>query len=202
MHTLTGFVDYIKANVDALELKNHVIVVENPGEASLYSAITGRDRKRDLVAVAALDKGLQSYRFGQYQQVEEFVISLNSLFEESMDREKVINYVSRVKGGTGFTLDDDGVTQVAEVSRGVSGALTEKESAPKIVGLKPYRTFRDIDQPVSNFLMRLKLIDTESHIVGVCLYEADGGRWRDTVVQTIKEFLNKELADLGVAIIA
>jgi hypothetical protein len=202
LHTLTGLVDYIKANVDALELKNHIIVVENPGEVSLYSAMFGKDRKRDLVAVAALDKGLQSYRFGQYQQVEEFIISLNSLFEESKDREKVINYVSRVKGGTGFTLADDGVTQVAEVTKGISGAITEKESAPKIVGLKPYRTFRDIEQPVSEFLMRLRLIDTDEHIVGVCLYEADGGRWRNTAVQTIKEFLNKELADLGVAIIA
>jgi hypothetical protein len=202
LHTLTGLVDYIKANVDALELKDHIIVVENPSEVSLYSAMFGKDRKRDLVAVAALDKGLQSYHFGQYQQVEEFVISLNSLFEESMDREKVIRYVSKVKGGTGFALDDDGVTQVAEVTKGVSGALTGKESAPKIVGLKPYRTFRDIDQPVSEFLMRLKLIDTDEHIVGVCLYEADGGRWRNTAVQTIKEFLNKELAALEVAIIA
>jgi hypothetical protein len=202
LHTLTGFVDYIKANVDDLKWKTHIIVVENPGEVSLYSAMFGKDRKRDLVAVAALDKGLQSYRFGQYQQVEEFIIALNSLFEESKDREKVITYVSRVKGGTGFSLADDGVTQVAEVSKGVSGAITEKESAPKIVGLKPYRTFRDIEQPVSEFLMRLKLIDTDDHIVGVCLYEADGGRWRNTAVKTIKAFLNKELADLGVAIIA
>jgi hypothetical protein len=202
LHTLTGFVDYIKANVDELELKSHIITVENPGEVSLYSAITGKDRKRDLVAVATLDKGLLSYRFGQYQQVEEFIISLNSLFEESADREKVIKYVSKVKGGTAFSLDDDGVTQVAEVTKGISGALTGKESAPKIVDLKPYRTFRDIDQPVSNFLMRMKLLDNDEHIVGVCLYEADGGRWRNTAVQTIKEFLNKELAALGVAIIA
>jgi hypothetical protein len=202
LHTLTGLVDYIKANVDTLELKDHIIVVENPGEVSLYSAMFGKDRKRDLVAVAALDKGLQSYRFGQYQEVEEFVISLNSLFEDSKDREKVINYVSRVKGGTGFTLADDGVTQVAEVTRGISGALTGKESAPKIVGLKPYRTFRDIEQPVSDFLLRMKLLDTNEQIVGVCLYEADGGRWRNTAVQTIKEFLYKELAALGVAIIA
>jgi hypothetical protein len=195
-------VDYIKANVDELELKSHIIVVENPGEVSLYSTITGNDRKRDLVAVAVLDKGLQSYRFGQYQEVEELVISLNSLFEESEDREKVIKYVSKVKGGTAFSLDDDGVTQIAEVSRGVSGALTGKESAPKIVGLKPYRTFRDIEQPVSDFLLRMKLLDTDEHIVGVCLYEADGGRWRNTAVQTIKEFLKKELGELEVAIIA
>jgi hypothetical protein len=72
-----------------------------------------------------------------------------------------------------------------------------------IFGLpKPYRTFRDIEQPISKFLLRLKLIDTDGHIVGVCLYEADGGRWRNTAVQAIKEFLNKELEDMGITIIA
>jgi hypothetical protein len=202
LHTLTGFVDYIKANVDGLVLKNHIIVVESPGEVSLRSAISGMDRGRNLVIVADLDKDLQTYRFGRYQEVEEFIIALNSLFEDSKDREKVINYVSRVKGGTGFSLADDGVTQVAEVTKGVSGAITGKESAPKIVGLKPYRTFRDIEQPISEFLLRMKLLDTDGNSVGVCLYEADGGRWRNTAVQTIKEFLNKELADIGISIIA
>ncbi|MDR0717994.1 MAG: hypothetical protein LBF78_00040 [Treponema sp.] len=202
LHTLTGFADYIKANVDKLELKNHIIVVENPGEVSLYSTLNGKDRDRDLIAVATPDQGLQSYHFGKYQEVEEFIISLNSLFEESKDRERVINYVSRVTGGTGFTLADDGVTQIAEVTKGISGAITQKESAPKIVALKPYRTFRDVEQPASDFLLRLKLFKPEENIVGVCLYEADGGRWRNTAVQTIKEFLNKELGELEVAIIA
>ncbi|MDR0602474.1 MAG: hypothetical protein LBG42_08855 [Treponema sp.] len=202
LHTLTGFVDYFKANVDKLELKNHIIVVENPGEVSLYSALNGKDKDRDLISVVSLDKGLQTYQFGQYEQVESFVVHLNSLFEDSKDRERLIKFVSSVTGGAQFELADDGVTQIAAVKKGVSGALTQNESAPKIVALKPYRTFRDVEQPTSDFLLRLKLIDTEEHIVGVCLYEADGGRWRNTAVQTIKDFLKKELGELEVAIIA
>jgi hypothetical protein len=84
----------------------------------------------------------------------------------------------------------------------VSGALTSKETAPKIVNLKPYRTFRDVEQPVSSFLFRMKLVDEERKIVGCCLYEADGGRWRNTAVKTIQEFLVENLAETGIAVIA
>lgn len=193
IHTLTGFVDYIHANVDKLDYKNHLVVVESPDRVSLCSAIGGKRRKRDVILIAGLDKGLRTYQFGQYQEVEPFVISLNSLFEESEDRERLIRYVSKVRGGTNFSLGDDGVTQIAEVAKGVSGALTEKETAPKIVKLKPFRTFRDIEQPESEFLFRLKLLDSESHIVGACLYEADGGRWRNEAILEIKDYLQKEV---------
>jgi hypothetical protein len=202
LHTLTGLVDYIKSNVDKLDLKEHFIVVDNPEQVSFYSAVGGKDRDRDLVSLVKLDDKLQSYRFGNYEEVESFVVHLNSLFEESPDRERLIKFVSSVTGGAQFTLEDDGVTQVAAVRKGVSGAITKNESAPKIIALKPYRTVRDVEQPTSDFLMRLKLVDEEDHIVGVCLYEADGGRWRNTAVQTIKDFLKKELGELEVAIIA
>jgi hypothetical protein len=193
IHTLTGFVDYIKANVDKLDYRNHLIVVESPAQVVLHSAIGGKRRQRDAILIAEPDKGLRTYQFGQYQEVEPFVISLNSLFEENEDRERLIRYVSRVKGGTSFSLEDDGVTQIADVTKGVSGALTEKETAPKIVNLKPFRTFRDIEQPESDFLFRLKLLDSESHVVGACLYEADGGRWRNTAILAIKDYLQEKV---------
>jgi len=202
IHTLTGLVDFVRANVDKLDLKKHLAVVKSPTEVFLMSALSGERRKRDEIIHVLVDEKMRTYDFGRYQQVEEFIISLTSLFEESPDREKVIKFVSRVHGGTGFTLADDGVAQVAEVTKGVSGALTDKETAPKIVNLKPYRTFRDIDQPESCFLLRLKLIDEENKIVGACLFEADGGRWRNTAIKGIQEFLEKNLTKEGITVIA
>lgn len=199
VHTLTGLVDYIKANVDALDLADHLIVVESPSRVVLCSAIGGRRRKRDIILEAELDNKLETYNFGRYQEVEPFIVSMNSLFEESEDRDRLVHYASRVRGGTSFSLADDGVTQIADVSKGVSGALTGKETAPKIVHLKPFRTFRDIEQPMGTFLFRLKLIDTENHVVGACLYEADGGRWRNDAIINIKNYLAKEVK---IAIIA
>ncbi|GHU67381.1 hypothetical protein FACS189447_09530 [Spirochaetia bacterium] len=199
LHTLSGLVDYIKANVDKINPEKHLINIESPSRISLVSAIGGIDRQRDVIAVSEIEKELQTYRFGQYQEVEPFIISLNSLFEDTEDKDRLARYVSRIKGGTTFSLEDDGITQVAEVTKGIAGAVTEKESAPKIVNLKPFRTFRDIDQPESGFLFRLKLIDTDEHTVGACLYESDGGRWRIDAVQSIKKYLEEKVK---IAIIA
>jgi hypothetical protein len=202
LQTLTGFVDYIKSNVDKINLKDHLVVVDSHLEVALLSALSGVTRGRDWPVIARVDPGLSVYKFGEYQSVESFIVSLNSLFEESHDRERLTAYVSRVHGGESLTLEDDGVTQIASVSTRVSGALTEKESAPKIVYLKPYRTFRDVYQPESAFLFRMKLFSEQDKTVGACLYEADGGRWRNTAIQAIKEFLKEELIELGVSIIA
>jgi hypothetical protein len=200
LHTLTGFVDYIKSDVDKVILQNCLIVVESPFEVSLRSELYGVDRGRDVYAAATVDRNLETYSFGSYMEVESFIVSLNALFEETEDRGKIARYVSRIRGGTTFELSDDGVTQLASVSKGVSGALTEQESAPAVVSLRPYRTFRDIEQPLGEFLFRLKLM--KESIVGACLYEADGGRWRNTAVLGIRDWLSKELHGSEVPIIA
>jgi hypothetical protein len=202
IHTLTGFIDFVKSNVDKWDFTKHFAAVASPTGVILYSAISGESRNRDEVVHVTVDEHLKTYRFGQYQEIEEFIISLESLFEESSDREKLIKFVSRVHGGTGFTLSDDGVSQIAEVSKGVSGALTSKETAPKIVELRPYRAFRDVEQPVSKFLFRMKLVDEDRKIVGACLYEADGGRWRNAAVKTIQDFLVENLEETGITVIA
>jgi hypothetical protein len=132
-------------------------------------------------------------------EVEEFIIALTSLFEDSPDRERMVKFVSRVHGGETFTLSDDGVTQIAEVRKSASGAVTEKETAPKIVELQPFRTFRDIGQPKSSFLLRLRLDDK---IVEACLFEADGGRWRNAAIKAIQTFLEENLKDQGITVIA
>jgi len=196
--TLSGFVDFIKTNIDSLDLKKHVIHVVDHETVSLLKAVDGDDMKRDIFLKASLDEGLETYPFGKYLQVESFVIALRSMFEPGNDLEKLITYVSRVRGGTNFSLEDDGVSQTATVAKGVSGALTEKETAPAIVKLRPFRTFREIEQIESEFLFRMKLIDTETKIVGVALFEADGGRWRNEAVINIKEYLHEKLPDMAI----
>jgi hypothetical protein len=202
IHTLTGLVDFVRANVDKLDFKKHLAIVESPIEVNLFSALAGESRKRDEIVQTIVDDKMQTYAFGRYQSIEEFIISLTSLFEDSPDLERVIKFVSRVTGGGSFTLSDDGVSQVVEARKNISGAITGNETAPKIVNLKPFRTFRDIDQPESSFLLRLKLIDEEEKVVGACLYEADGGRWRNTAIKGIQEFLEKNLTKEGITVIA
>lgn len=201
--TLSGFADYIKANLDSLELvaSRVAVIVDSYKRVNLVSNFDGPSKKRFTYIVAQVDEALKVYPFEKYMEVEPFVIALRSMFEPNDELEKVIKYVSKVKGGTAFSLEDDGISQTASVQTGVSGALSAKETAPAIVRLRPFRTFRDIEQPESEFLFRMKLIDTESKVVGCALFEADGGRWRNMALLAIKEHLANVLP-AGTTVIA
>lgn len=58
-----------------------------------------------------------------------------------------------------------------------------------IINLRPYRTFQELEQPASDFLIRLD----ERYIRFI---EADGGMWKLEARKAIKEYLEKELAEL------
>ena len=65
-------------------------------------------------------------------------------------------------------------------------ALQANEAIRPIVRLKPYRTFQEVEQPESPFLIRV----SER---GISFTEADGGMWKLTARETIKKFLEKRL---------
>lgn len=56
--------------------------------------------------------------------------------------------------------------------------------------LQPYRTFLEVEQPASDFLLRL---DKEGR---PALYEADGGAWKLEAKRNIAAYLCEQLADL------
>ena len=191
--TLSGFVRYIEANIDGIPLDEMMTIVKSHREVLLVSRLTGEKIERAFYIEARVDPELEEFRFAQYSSVESFVIALRSQFEPSKDRDSLVSYVSKVSGGSTFDLSDDGVSQAASTKKGVSGAVTEKGFTPGIVKLRPFRSFRDVAQVESEFLLRLKLIDTEQSIVGCALFEADGGRWRNEAMEAVLDYLRSAL---------
>ena len=82
-------------------------------------------------------------------------------------------------------VDDDGVTQTVSSASGV--VLVKEEKIPNPVTLAPFRTFSEIEQPESSFVLRVN----DRGRVG--LFEADGGSWRNTAMLRIKEYLDNHL---------
>ncbi len=69
-------------------------------------------------------------------------------------------------------------------------ALSQRVAVKPRVPLRPYRTFLEVEQPESEFLLRLD----EQGRVG--LFEADGGMWKMTAKHSIADYLEFELAAL------
>jgi hypothetical protein len=81
---------------------------------------------------------------------------------------------------------DDGVTQTVTAKSGI--ARVEDVSVPNPVHLAPFRTFREVSQPLSPFVLRMKQ-GREGGLPTVALFEADGGKWKLDAIQFIRDYL-------------
>ena len=119
---------------------------------------------------------------------EQAVVELQSLYAVTDDRDYLLALLSHIDVNKGVSSVDNGISQ--EVSVRTGAVLKEQQMVQPIVHLQPYRTFLEVEQPASNFLLRL---DKDGR---PALYEADGGAWRLEAKRNIAAYLGEKLADL------
>lgn len=189
-------------SVDTLEALVKLIRTEGVAQApQLYvrvdsarrvvvdSTYTGRDYaiySRLPLYEAVSD--VPSISVNQYMSQEHAVIELQSLYAVTDDRDYLLALLSRIDVNQGVSSVDNRISQ--EVSVRTGAVLKEQQTVQPIVHLQPYRTFLEVEQPASDFLLRL---DKEGR---PALYEADGGAWKLEAKRNIAAYLGEQLADL------
>ena len=187
--TLTALADYINTDFDQIlpegdMCSGRVMVhVVNPFEVVLRSNLVPPFRQRFDFMKAHLPD-YDSFHFGSFYNVEEFVIKLQSLFVQDETTASILKLVGNIQDQTVKTAADDGMTQEVKVKSGITRVEEVKVINPVV--LRPYRTFREIEQPASKFVLRLK--QTEKLPV-VALFEADGGVWRIEAMKSIAHWI-------------
>jgi len=183
--TLTGFVDYIKSNIDILP-EQLLVQVKSYDEVKLYSPLNkDRDREEYIRAEAILPSNIMYDRF---LGTEQFNIMLQSSFVDVGDKDVLLKYTGLVKDEAVKSVGDDGISQQVTVKTGV--ASVGQAVVPNPVTLAPYRTFPEVEQPQSKFIFRMQ--DGPK----AAIFEADGGAWRNQAIKNIKEYLGEELKGL------
>lgn len=124
----------------------------------------------------------------RFMSHEEAVVQLRSLYIPNDDLNYLLRLLSSVSTESKVTSKDNGVSQTVEARQGV--ALTAKVEVRPYVDLQPFRTFLEVAQPESTFLLRLK----EGGNVG--LFEADGGVWKREATRNIAGYFEEHLKDL------
>jgi hypothetical protein len=189
--------DYLIANRDGLALDTLIVHVVNPSVVMVSGKLSERARVRESY-VKANASNLTDGFLGKFMALEEFVIGLQVRFVDADDRKRVLALLSNVKHETVKTALDDGVTQVVQARAGV--ALISDVAVPNPVLLTPFRTFRDIVQPSSLFVLRVNQ-GKAGGLPEAGLFEADGGAWRLQAIERVREWLSNALPS-GVSILA
>lgn len=189
--SLTGIVDYLKSNVDGLIVDGIIIHVEDHETVWIMSGLEEDHRDREFYLMAKAET--PEIRLNNFIDRESFNIMLQSRFADVADRADVLRSIGKMRYENELKMEDDGITQTVASKAGV--ALVREDQIPNPVKLAPFRTFSEIEQPISPFILR---VDDKCN---VGLFEADGGAWKNKAMQSIKNYLEFELGE-GYTIIA
>lgn len=114
---------------------------------------------------------------------------IENLADPNTDKALLLKFAGTVEAGSVAEYGDDGISQKATVKTGI--ASKGDAIIPSPARLKPFRTFVEVDQPISSFIFRMK--DDRCGGVQCALFEADGGAWKISAMEAIKAYLVKEL---------
>lgn len=174
--SLQAVVDYLVDVNDLGSVKPFVHVVAH-NEVHVLSQLNGPDRWQILVCTVKSVEVL-----GKWMPVEQFLIWLQTSFRAGADRDDLLRLLGNLRSGMTKTQADDGVTQTVTARVGIVQAEDVPIRNPN--ALQPYRTFRELEQPMSHFVVRLR----EGAGAEVALFEADGSQWQLEAIGRIKEW--------------
>jgi len=196
LFTLTGLVDYVKANRDKLPLDDCVLHVVHQGEVRLLGKLQAPPfHRRHGYAITSFEPMLgKGFSFGAFYDRETFNVALQTLFVDTPERAQVLAVVGNLKEEQVRHAEDDGVTQTVTGRAGI--VLGKDVQVPNPVTLRPFRTFREIEQPASKFVLRLQS-GKEGELPKCALFEADGGAWKLEAMIAIRSYLTGKFEDAG-----
>jgi hypothetical protein len=195
IYTLSGLVDWIHADPDHLfadKANPCTVKVEDPCSVSVLSQLTPIRRVRTQISKCRYEA--PRVRYDTYMDAEDFGIMLQTNFIEDDNRNVVLKIARNLTEEQSAQTADDGVSQRVTLKAGVKEIDSAVFKNPAY--LSPLRTFPEIAQPSSPFVIRFK----EGHLAAI--YESDGGAWRNEAVKRIGTWLKERLADTSLVVIA
>lgn len=167
------------------KLNDLIVHVESPTQVYVVSTLRDDlDRYELYTANAELPK----IPFGSFIDLESMNVLLKSAFLSGGDRDNVVAILGNIQEENIQTATDDGFTQKVVAKTGI--ATVSNVAIEPIVKLAPYRTFVEVDQPTSEFLLRLRSGGQAA------LFEADGGAWKIQARKNIRDYFDFALVDL------
>lgn len=161
------------------------IQVKDYKSVSVFTSLDSDEDRLYLYKCTADTPAVTTDRFMPYEKA---VIELRSLYIPNEGTEYLLQLLSSISNESKVTSSDNGVTQQVEARSGI--ALNSMVQIKPRVSLQPFRTFIEVAQPESEFLLRID----EHGAIG--FFPADGGVWKLEATRNVAAYFEHELKDL------
>ena len=179
---------------EGFDIEKHLVHVLNEEQVQVITAHSDHWKHREILIDCELPD-VVGFTFGQYLSHENFIVGVLANFTPTDDREYILRIASSLTAEKVVMSDDDGISQGVGVRAGVT--LKTQETLRNRVKLAPYRTFREVAQPTSEFVFRVKQ-SGDNQVPTLALHEADGGAWKLEAVANIARMLSAGLTSATV----
>ncbi len=161
------------------------IQVKDYKSVSVFTSLDADEDRLYLYKCIADTPAVSTDRFLPYEKA---VIELRSLYIPNAGTEYLLKLLSSISNESKVTSSDNGVTQQVEARSGI--ALNSMVKIEPRVTLQPFRTFIEVAQPASEFLLRIN----ERGEIG--FFPADGGVWKLEATRNVAGYFENALKDL------
>lgn len=197
VHTLAALCDLLELESDTYNPAEVLVHVKEPTVVAVLARRLTRFGHRHVHALAVAEER-STMEIGEWLPQDEFVLGVQVSFVQDLMTAAVLRVVGNVRDEMVTTAEDDGFTQRVKARAGV--ALVEDVELPNPVHLRPFRTFPEVEQPASGFVLRARRV--EGKLPEFKLQPVDSRWWKVNAVATIREYLTPRLSPLGISIIA
>jgi hypothetical protein len=113
---------------------------------------------------------------------------MQTFFVQDENVANILKVVGNISAEQVATSVDDGVSQTVVAKTGI--ARVNEAKIPNPVKLRPFRTFSEIEQPQSNFILRIK---KHEGLPLVALFDVHDNKWRIEAIKSIEQYLKKNI---------
>lgn len=183
-NTIDSIVQYIKIPTGPAP-EEWIVHVQSHNTVVLTTHPTGVDMERDVFMIA--EANAPGFPTDKFLESETFMISAMARLYESAGKRLLLDFVGDIQDIEEQRVRDNGTGQTITAKSGIA-SVADKE-VPNPVELAPFRTFCDVSQPISPFILRVR----KGPEVGI--FEADGGAWKTDAIRIIADHIRTALSD-------
>lgn len=185
--SLESLCEFAKYRITTDTLYNF-LEITGPASVSLIeiNKYDGQQKKESICNCKAILP--ENFPFGQFVETDKFIIRACDFFDRNENFKSMISTVSSITDFQQSDVDDDGISQTATTKSGV--CRKDRKTVEPFVKLRAYRTFREIEQPEVEYLLRIQKGDKSPL---VALFEASGYHWKIQAIEGIAKYITEKI---------